>query len=107
MAGVGSTEAGKTNRMGGMSFVRETSSTMRPACKTRRRIVPVTSEWKSEEYKACSGGGSAALGGLGSGVFRRAVWMGIDVACDGGNSADSCPDTSTPLSIEKYELERV
>jgi len=98
-AGESSTDAGKTKRIGGRSWVREMSSTINPAWMTRRRIVPVTSEWKMTESRACSTGGSDSVGGGGNGAFRREVWIGIEVALADGKRAETCVETSTPPSI--------
>jgi hypothetical protein len=91
--------AGKTKRIGGRSWVREMSSTINPAWMTRRRIVPVTSEWKTTESRACSTGGSDSVGGGGSGAFRREVWIEIEVARVDGKRAETWVETSTPPSI--------
>jgi hypothetical protein len=89
ISGEGIMVAGNTKRIGGMSLVREESSTIKPAWSTRSRIVPVRSEWNTDEYMACSVGGSDSLGGFGRGVLRREVWIGIEVTCGDENSTES------------------
>jgi len=73
MEGLGSTPAGKTNRMGPVLVVSETSSRMSPLWTRRRSIVPVCWDEKNEENDACSDGGSEELPGRGRGTLRREV----------------------------------
>lgn len=91
---------GKTNRIGGTSVERETSSIMRPLCRTRRRTVPVAVVFRMEENVACSAGGSDARGACGSGISWRTVCSGIETT-GSEDSEDSWVEIRKPTSIEQ------
>ena len=51
------------------------------------------------ESRACSTGGSAAVGRGSNGAFQREVWIGIEVARADGKRVDTWMERRTPPSI--------